>query len=67
MMSLLTPDENLAHLRSQVVKYENLLREAVEFYCPGTHKVTAHRDGHPPWCNACGRDARGIMRKKEKT
>lgn len=35
-------------------------RRIVTGLCPG-HKLIQHRDMKGPWCNACGRDAKGDL------
>lgn len=53
-------------LRSRADAAERALRESVEAHCLRPHNPTQHRDGKPPWCEACGRTARGVLIMDEK-
>jgi hypothetical protein len=59
-------DEYLRHLRIALDAAESDLCEAVAVKCPAgpdEHAPVQHRDRQPPWCNSCGRDARGTLRR----
>jgi hypothetical protein len=35
--------------------------------CPGDHQYVQHRDGKPPWCDACGFRDIGLHRREYGT
>lgn len=61
-----TDEKYLEILRENLGNAEDDLHEAVASLCPGPHVTSQHRDRKPPWCNACGRDDTGVMRKKSQ-
>jgi hypothetical protein len=46
-------------LRERVRDAANALNDEILAACPGEHRLVQHRDGKPPWCEACGRDGMG--------
>ena len=55
----------LSYLREDARDAIERLRVAVADACPrgAEHRPVQHRDKKPPWCNACGRDSDGNMRR----
>lgn len=48
-------------LRNAFLRLSDELMRAVAGACPGFHHPRQHRDGRPPWCDACGRDRFGFL------
>lgn len=53
----------LTALREVAQHAQGKLHRAVVDACPGPHAVVQHRDGQPPWCEACGRGVDGKRRR----
>jgi hypothetical protein len=52
-------------LRNAFLRAAHDLIRAVAASCPGEHWPRQHRDGRPPWCEACGRDRFGFLVAEE--
>lgn len=63
----LSPDEEIQIGARVVAVAAARLDELIFKNCPGPHLYRQHRDGKPPWCNACGYTAAGqkITREAE--
>lgn len=57
------PEKRLSRLRQDVFDAVTALEAEVTKMCPGDHQPLQHRDAQPPWCQVCGRDAAGVMRR----
>jgi hypothetical protein len=40
------------------------LQAKIRDRCPGEHRYVRHRDGKPPWCDACGFTDIGLYRSE---
>lgn len=54
-------EAEIGRLRDLIDKASLELVALVTEACPGEHRPRQHRDGKQPWCQACGRDNRGVF------
>lgn len=59
-------DDFLGEARRRADNYELDLRSFVEILCSKPHNPVQHRDKNMPWCEACGRTARGVLIKRKE-